>query len=115
MGVHPDHVQHDARLLHDSAQEVLKHVARLWGFGVNLESVDQWGDIVSELGGKCANVTTVLASSAVDPHDYEPTPADIDEIVLVGGSPPHSRSRRSDFTIHQKCATARTATAYTSR
>ena len=39
-------------------------------------SVDQWGDIVSQVGGACADVTTVLASSSVDPHDYEPTPAD---------------------------------------
>lgn len=39
-------------------------------------SVDQWGDVVSELGGGCANVKTVLASSSVDPHDYEPSPAD---------------------------------------
>ncbi|WP_249523838.1 metal ABC transporter solute-binding protein, Zn/Mn family [Modestobacter marinus] len=40
-------------------------------------SVSQWGEIVEQLGGDCANVTTVLASSAVDPHDYEPTTADI--------------------------------------
>lgn len=40
-------------------------------------SVSQWGGIVEQLGGDCANVTTVLASSAVDPHDYEPTTADI--------------------------------------
>src|SRR5690348_4216009 len=39
-------------------------------------SVDQWGDIVSELGGACARVKTILASSSVDPHDYEPSPAD---------------------------------------
>ncbi|MCZ8378190.1 zinc ABC transporter substrate-binding protein [Mycobacterium sp. CPCC 205372] len=39
-------------------------------------SVDQWGDIVSELGGQCAKVTTVLAGSAVDPHDFEPAPKD---------------------------------------
>jgi zinc/manganese transport system substrate-binding protein len=39
-------------------------------------SVDQWGDIVSELGGQCAKVTTVLAGSSVDPHDYEPAPKD---------------------------------------
>lgn len=39
-------------------------------------SVDQWGDIVSQLGGDCAKVTTVVASSAVDPHDFEPTPKD---------------------------------------
>ncbi|MGB3356151.1 MAG: zinc ABC transporter substrate-binding protein [Mycobacterium sp.] len=39
-------------------------------------SVDQWGDIVSQVGGACANVTTVLAGSSVDPHDYEPAPSD---------------------------------------
>jgi stage V sporulation protein R len=32
------HTQHNDRPLHDSAQEVLKHVARLWGFGVHLEA-----------------------------------------------------------------------------
>jgi zinc/manganese transport system substrate-binding protein len=53
-------------------------------------SVDQWGDIVSELGGQCANVTTVLASSAVDPHDYEPSPSDAAkfegaQLVVING------------------------------
>ncbi len=37
------HTQHNNRPLHDSAQEVLKHVARLWGFDVHLESVDSQG------------------------------------------------------------------------
>jgi len=53
-------------------------------------SVDQWGDIVKELGGQCANVTTVLASSAVDPHDYEPAPSDAAkfegaQLVVING------------------------------
>ena len=54
-------------------------------------SVDQWGDIVSDLGGACANVTTVLAASAADPHDFEPAPADAAKfegaqlVVLNGG------------------------------
>ena len=39
------HTQHMGRPLHDSAQEVLKHVARLWGFGVQLESVDDKGEV----------------------------------------------------------------------
>jgi stage V sporulation protein R len=39
------HTQHNDRPLHDSAQEVLKHVARLWGFGVHLESVDARGEV----------------------------------------------------------------------
>ena len=33
------HVQHADRPLNDAAQEVLKHVARLWGFRVILESI----------------------------------------------------------------------------
>ena len=39
------HVQHLNRPLHDNAQEVLKHVGRLWGFGVQLESVNAAGDV----------------------------------------------------------------------
>ena len=33
------------RPLHDNAQEVLRHVGRLWGFGVQLESVNNRGDV----------------------------------------------------------------------
>jgi stage V sporulation protein R len=39
------HTQHNHRPLDDSAQEVLKHAARLWGFGVHLESVDAKGSV----------------------------------------------------------------------
>ena len=39
------HFQHNDRPLHDSGQEVMKHVARLWGFGVHLESVNGKGDV----------------------------------------------------------------------
>jgi stage V sporulation protein R len=39
------HFQHKDRPLHEGAQEVLKHVARLWGFGVHLESVNGAGDV----------------------------------------------------------------------
>ncbi|MEP7281657.1 MAG: SpoVR family protein [Rubrivivax sp.] len=39
------HFQHKDRPLHDGAQEVLRHVARLWGFGVHLESADAAGDV----------------------------------------------------------------------
>lgn len=53
-------------------------------------SVDQWGDIVSELGGACARVTTVLAGSAADPHHFEPTPSDAAkfegaQLVVING------------------------------
>ena len=54
-------------------------------------SVDQWGDIVSTLGGNCAKVRTILVSSSVDPHDYEPSPADAgdfagSQLVVVNGA-----------------------------
>ena len=39
------HVQRNGRPLHDGTQEVLKHVARLWGFDVQLESVDSQGRV----------------------------------------------------------------------
>ena len=39
------HTQHADRPLDDSAHEVLRHVARLWGFGVQLESVNSRGEI----------------------------------------------------------------------
>ncbi|WBP93931.1 zinc ABC transporter substrate-binding protein [Mycolicibacterium neoaurum] len=53
-------------------------------------SVDQWGQIVSALGGACAQVTTVLAGSSVDPHDFEPAPSDAADfqgaqLVVVNG------------------------------
>ena len=54
-------------------------------------SVSQWGQIVASLGGNCATVTTALASSSVDPHDYEPSPADARSflrarLVVVNGA-----------------------------
>ena len=40
------HTMHNRRPLDDnSANEVLKHVCRLWGFDVRLESVDGNGDV----------------------------------------------------------------------
>ena len=38
------HTQYQGRPLAEDAQEVLKHVARLWGFGVHLESVNGDGE-----------------------------------------------------------------------
>ncbi|MCX6431400.1 MAG: zinc ABC transporter substrate-binding protein, partial [Actinobacteria bacterium] len=54
-------------------------------------SVDQWGDIVRQLGGACAEVTIVVAGTSIDPHDYEPTTGDIAKftgarLVVVNGA-----------------------------
>ncbi|MBL8331057.1 MAG: SpoVR family protein [Rubrivivax sp.] len=43
------HFQHNDRPLHESAPEVLKHVARLWGFGVQLESVNGKGEVTRHI------------------------------------------------------------------
>jgi stage V sporulation protein R len=40
------HTQNNARPLGEATQEVLKHVARLWGFDAHLESVDASGGVV---------------------------------------------------------------------
>lgn len=53
-------------------------------------SVDQWGKIVSSLAGACADVTTVLSGSSVDPHDFEPAPSDAAafegaQLVVING------------------------------
>ena len=54
-------------------------------------SVNQWGDIVEQLAGDCANVTTIINSTALDPHDYEPSTGDIAsfegaDLVVVNGA-----------------------------
>jgi spore cortex formation protein SpoVR/YcgB (stage V sporulation) len=42
------HVRYKRRPLEDGADEVLKHVGRLWGFDVILEEVDETGRVVKE-------------------------------------------------------------------
>jgi zinc/manganese transport system substrate-binding protein len=54
-------------------------------------SVGQWGDVVRSLAGDCADVTTVVDSAAVDPHDFEPTTGDLAafedaDLVVVNGA-----------------------------
>ncbi len=44
-------------------------------------SVDQWGNIAQQLAGDCGQVNTVITSSSIDPHDYEPTSSDIQEMT----------------------------------
>ncbi|MBK8184086.1 MAG: SpoVR family protein [Candidatus Competibacteraceae bacterium] len=45
------HTPYNRRPLHDNYQEVLKHLHRLWGFAVRLETVDEHGKV--ELVGEC--------------------------------------------------------------
>jgi zinc/manganese transport system substrate-binding protein len=54
-------------------------------------SVGQWSDLTRSLAGACADVTTVVGSAAVDPHDFEPTTGDLArfenaDLVVVNGA-----------------------------
>lgn len=46
-------------------------------------SVDPWSDLVARLGGACARVTTILAGSGADPHEFEPS---IGEAARMSGA-----------------------------
>src|SRR3954465_13267830 len=48
-----------------------------WGGVGVVVSVSEWGEVVRKLGGACTAVTTIVAFSAIDPHDFEPRAADL--------------------------------------
>jgi len=53
-------------------------------------SVSQWGDIVHDLAAACGDVKTIIHGTSLDPHDYEPKPADLAaftdaDLVVVNG------------------------------
>jgi zinc/manganese transport system substrate-binding protein len=39
-------------------------------------SINAWGSILSQLGGRHVRETSIITNPNTDPHDYEPTPAD---------------------------------------
>jgi spore cortex formation protein SpoVR/YcgB (stage V sporulation) len=47
------HTQYQRRPLSQQTDEMLKHVARLWGFDVHLETVDPSGTVLSTAECKC--------------------------------------------------------------
>ena len=54
-------------------------------------SVNQWGTLAKELGGKNVDVTSIVHTTNVDPHDYEPTTADVAklqkaQVIVVNGA-----------------------------
>lgn len=54
-------------------------------------TIGPWGAIATEIGGSCAMVTTIIGSTAGDPHEYEPTPGDAAaltgaRVVVVNGA-----------------------------
>jgi stage V sporulation protein R len=51
------HFQHNERPLDDSALEVLRHVSRLWGFGVHLESANAAAEITKRWSVEAPSAT----------------------------------------------------------
>ncbi|KFI87915.1 ABC superfamily ATP binding cassette transporter, binding protein [Bifidobacterium reuteri DSM 23975] len=54
-------------------------------------SVNQWGSLAEQLGGSCAEVTSLINSTSADPHDYEATASDLAklakaDIVVLNGA-----------------------------
>ncbi len=54
-------------------------------------SVNQWGTVAQALGGKNASVESIINSTNVEAHDYEPTTADVAklqkaQIIVVNGA-----------------------------
>lgn len=54
-------------------------------------SVNQWGTMAKTLGGDNVNVTSIINSTNVDAHDYEPTTSDIAklqkaQVIIVNGA-----------------------------
>ena len=54
-------------------------------------SVNQWGTVAKALGGDNVNVTSIINSTNVDAHDYEPTTSEIAklqkaQVIIVNGA-----------------------------
>ncbi|WP_236034377.1 metal ABC transporter solute-binding protein, Zn/Mn family [Bifidobacterium saguinibicoloris] len=54
-------------------------------------SVNQWGSLAAEIGGKDVKVTSILSSTGVDAHDFEPKTSDLAtlskaEVVVANGA-----------------------------
>jgi len=71
---------------------------------------DVWGSITTQLAGPDADVHSLVANPAADPHDYEPTPADARAVadarlVIVNGVGYDPWARRLVAADHKPAAT----------
>ena len=65
-----------------------------------VSSINQWGTLAEQLGGSGVQVTSIINSTNVDAHDYEPTTSDIAKlqkarIVIVNGAGYAAQSAKS--------------------
>lgn len=54
-------------------------------------SINQWGSLAKQIGGDDVNVTSILSSTSVDAHDFEPKTSDVAklskaQVVVVNGA-----------------------------
>ena len=72
-----------------------------------VSSVNQWGSLAKEIGGDAVDVTSILSSTGVDTHDFEPKTSDLAklsraEIVVANGAGYDTwatKSRGADSTL----------------
>ena len=88
-----------------------------------VSSINQWGTLAEQLGGSGVQVTSIINSTNVDAHDYEPTTSDIAKlqkarIVIVNGAGYDSwavkaaQSAKSQvINANRNCPSRRTASA----
>lgn len=54
-------------------------------------SINQWGTLAQQIGGKAVTATSIITSTSAEAHDYEPTTSDIAkiqtaDIIIVNGA-----------------------------
>ena len=96
------HTQFQRRPLNQQAQEVLKHVARLWGFDVRLETVDPAGQRGQQPRSASARSATATSAAAGMPQQWR-LPGHLHHAA-------HTRHRASHPSPHtRRCAYRRDA------
>ncbi|MDR3152309.1 MAG: zinc ABC transporter substrate-binding protein, partial [Bifidobacteriaceae bacterium] len=56
-----------------------------------LASINQWGSLVKQIGGVCVNVTSIISSTNIEAHNYEPTANNIiefnnNQLIVINGA-----------------------------
>ncbi|MBT1172981.1 zinc ABC transporter substrate-binding protein [Bifidobacterium sp. MA2] len=91
----------------DDQQDSQTKVQTKTGVITVVSSVNQWGSLAEEIGGSDVKVTSILSSTGVDAHDFEPKTSDLAtlskaEIVVANGAGYDTwatKSRSADSTL----------------
>lgn len=74
----------------EAGGDAQSEVAAKTGVITVVASVGQWGSLAAQIGGKDVKVTSILTSTGVDAHDFEPKTSDLTtlskaEVVVANG------------------------------